>query len=311
MTDRVVHPAGGENADAMLREGLARGDSIVGTVLPILQHLLAADDSSMFSDEVLARVRGMLAGLVDDLLGTHERGTDEERCLLCALTADPVLLSHLHATALEWQLNERLQARLALDPVLSPLLKSLIASPDLETQRLAMAYLAAQARWGQNQRRMKLPLKELPGDLVYGALQAVRSILPEPAERIAQIETDIRQSYDEGTIRLGLAARLITGLGIGEWAVLSITHAGASLFLTALALRSGQGRDAVVLSTHETQIARLMLALRSTGLDAFRVEEQVLALHPAAILPSGFDSLTPDMATAVLTSGRSSGCLGA
>lgn len=312
MNDRVVHPANGENAEAVLRDQLARGDAMAGTVLPILRHLISAEDSSIFSDEILARIRGMLADLVDGLLGegAGEQHGDAAARLTRAFIDDPALLSHLHALAMEWQLTERLQARLALDPVLSPLLRSLISSSDAQTQGLAMAFLAVQARWSQSQRRMTLPLHELPGELLHGVLLALRSAVPEMAERAAQVEGEVRRSHDGEADRLGLAARLVTSLGDGSQAALSLVDAGVSLFLTALALRAGQGRDTVVLSTHETQAARLALSLRSTGLDAFRVEEQVLVLHPGAVLPPGFDRVDRGMAAAVIASGDPAGCHG-
>jgi hypothetical protein len=40
-----------------------------------------------------------------------------------------------------------------------------------------MNLLAAQARFGQAQRRMRLPLAELPGDLLHGALIAMRHVV--------------------------------------------------------------------------------------------------------------------------------------
>ncbi|SFF98925.1 hypothetical protein SAMN05518801_10531 [Novosphingobium sp. CF614] len=322
MIDRAVPSASGENVEAVLREELARGDAMAETVLPILRHLIAAEDSSVFSDEILARIRGMLADLANGLLdalagGTGQRGghvTGEAELLVRALIDNPALLSHLHALALEWQLTERLQLRLALDPVVSPLVQAMISSADGTTQGLAMTYLAAQARWCQAQRRMTLPPRELPGDLLHGLLLTVRALVggaPEMTERTARMEAGIRQSYDEGASRLGLAARMITSLGGEAQAALSVAHAGVPLFLTALALGSGQARDTVVLSTHEAQLARLALALRSAGLEPGDVEKQFLALHPEVTLPAGFDRVGPDLAAAILSSGPPAGRYGA
>lgn len=320
MIDRAVHPATGENVEAVLRDELARGDAMAETVLPVLRHLVAAEDGSVFSDEILARVRGMLASLSQELTGAlfgpdnaGRQGADHADHLTRAFIDNPGLLSHLHALALEWQLTERLQGRLALDPVVSPLLQVLISSPDPDAQGLAMRYLAAQSRWCQAQRRMKLPVRELPGDLLHGALLTLRAVMrdtPELADRLAEAEAGIRQGYDEGTSRLGLASRLITGLGAEAQAALSIGHAGVSLFLTTLALGSGQRRDVVVLATHEAQVARFALALRAAGLKPSGVEEQFLALHPQVTLPPCFDRLSPDHAAAILASGHSSGRYG-
>lgn len=324
MIDQAVHPTGGENVEAVLREELARGDVVGDTVLPILRHLIAAEDSSVFSDEILARIRGMLADMAGQLLdalmdggvgaaGTVERAVhpaSEVEVLTRAFIDNPAVLSHLHALALEWQLTERLQSRLALDPVVSPLLQALISSHDGATQGLAMTFLAAQARWCQSQRRMMLPLRELPGELLHCVLVTLRGLAgsaPAMIERVALVEGAIRADFDEGANRLGLASRLITGLGGGAQVALSITHAGVPLFLTALALGSGQGRDAVVFSTHEAQLARFALALRSAGLKPGGVEEQFLAIHPEVTLPEGFDRLGADLAAAILASGRAAG----
>ncbi|MGE4303530.1 MAG: hypothetical protein AB7E24_05795 [Novosphingobium sp.] len=316
MIDRAVHPASGENGEnveAVLREELARGDAMAQTVLPILRHLIAAEASSVFSDEILARVRGMLADLASGLLDSLGAGADAERYadrLTHGFIDNPALLSHIHALALEWHLTEKLQSRLALDPIVSPLVQALIASPEPATQELAMTYLAAQARWCQAQRRMKLPLRELPGDLLHAVLLTLRALAeaePHLGERAMQAESAIRQSYDEGASRLGLASRLIMSMGSGAQVALSVSHAGVSLFLTALGMGSGQGRDTVTFSTHEAQLARMALALRAAGLKPSAVEEQFLAIHPDVTLPPGFERLGPDMAAAILASGDSAG----
>jgi len=320
MNDHSVPAADGENVESILRDELARGDAMAESVLPILRHLIAAEDSSVFSDEILARVRGMLAdlasGLLDALtLATGEtekaRYHPEELAVLSdAFIDNPQLLTHVHALALEWQLTEKLQARLSLDPVVSPLLQAMIASTDSGTQGLAMTFLAAQARWCQAQRRMRLPLAELPGDLFHAVLMTVRTLSGgngNLAERAVLAEAQLRQGYDEGANRLGLAARLLLNLGGGAQAALSVSHAGLALFLTALGLGSGQTRNAVVLSTHEAQLARLALALRSAGLKPAAIEQQFLTLHPDVVLPEGFERIGPDGAAAMLNAGRYAG----
>jgi len=319
MIDRVATTGTPDGVEAVLREDLADGDARGETVLPILRHLIAAESSSVFSDEILARVRGMVSDLAVQLLdvlasaggGTDRRSHPEEEIkVLCDSIVDsPAMLSHLHALALEWQLTERLQARLALDPVVPSLLQALVSSHDSTTQGIAMHFLAAQARFGQTQRRMKLPLLELPGEQLHDALVTMRSQVgpsAEAAERAALAEAEIRSRYNEATSRLGLASRLVMGMGGGALAALSVGHAGAALFLTALALGTGQSRDALVLATHESQLARLALSLRAAGLKPSGVEEQFLALHPDVSLPAGFDRLTADRAAAILaTAGRS------
>jgi len=301
-TDRI------ESAETLLRDELARGDAVLGTVAPILRHLLVNDDNAIFGDEIIARVRGMTADVARQLL--HELAAangdelpdpahgDVER-LSAALTRSSAFLGHVHALALEWQLTERMEARLSLDPVLSPLLQALVGSRDETTSALAMKFLAAQARFGQSQRRMRLPLNELSADLLHGALLALRTV-KDAGETMNAAEATIRSRYDEGGSRLGLIARLVTGMGAGVVAALAIGHAGVAIFLSALAHTSGQERDLAVLSTSDGQIARLTLALRAAGLKSQTVEEQFVALHPQAAVPDGIDRLGTERAASIL-----------
>lgn len=307
MIDQAAPPASPEHVEAALRDELARGDAVAGTVAPILRHLVTAGDVSLFSEEILARVRAMLADLAIELLDALV-GPDSHRAhspgeievVGGALLDNAALLTHLHALALEWQLTERMQARLALDPVVSPLLRGLAATH----QGPSMPFLAAQARWCQAQRRMKLTLCELPADLLNVALYTLRMLAgaePELAERATAAESGIRASYDEAATRAGLAAQLVTYLWQRSDA-LCISQAGVALFLTALAMGSGQSRDAAALSTHEAQLARYALALRAAGLEPAAVEEQFLTVHPDILLPVGFERLATDRAAAILSS---------
>lgn len=316
MIDNAVHPADAQTVEALLRAELARGDALAQSVQPVLRHLLAAQDGALFSDEVLARVRGMLGDLARGLLeiggGPAPTAPSSEDCevLVHAFMDHRGLLGHVHALALEWHLTDRLQERLALDPVVSPLLQSLVSSEHEATQALAMTWLASQARWCQMQRRMGLPFTELPGELLYAALQAVRAALsgvPGAALRIAAVEAAVRARYEEGTSRLGLATRLIVALGRGGGTALMVSYGGLALFLSALAQRSGVGRDVLALSTHEAQAARLALALRAAGLASDEVRRQMLVFHPAQGLPESFDQIGPDMAASILASARVGG----
>ncbi len=313
MYAKAAHPVTGTPVETILRDELAHGDALIGTISPILRHLLANDEHSMFSDEIVARVRGMMSSIARQLLDAAsepaETGDSPEYDdqvvgnLVASFICHPGLLSHLHCLALEWQLTERLQARLALDPVLSPLLQALIASSESNTAGNAMALLAAQARFAQAQRRMELPLTELPGDLIHVALLALRNHAGEDdaaQARCSAAELAIRGSYDESRSRLGLVSRLVSGLGGGAMAALSVSHAGLAIFLTALALASGQDRDLVVLSANDGQLARFALALRAAGLKPQQIEEQFGAISPDAALPVGFDVIGADQAAALL-----------
>lgn len=313
MIETAIQANSGAAVETVLRDELAHGDALIGTIAPILRHLLANDEHSVFSDEIIARVRGMIEHVARQLLDTQAEvaaGADERdhphvaiEALKDGFVAHPGFLAHVHALAMEWQLTERLHARLALDPVLSPLLQALIASTEPGVAANGMALLASQARFAQAQRRMQLPLTELPGDLLHAALLGLRSHAGEEDEaqfHAAEAERLIRARYDESRSRLGLIARIVTGMGGGAGAALSVTHGGVAIFVSALALASGQDRDMAVLATNEGQLARLALALRAAGLKAETVTEQFLSLHPDVALPEGFDQLVPDRAAALL-----------
>lgn len=294
----------GYSAETALREELARGDAMLGGVGPVLRHLIGHDDQAIFADDVIARVRGMAEDvarqLIDALAAADDAGRLPESGMLTdALADDPAFLAHLHALALEWRLTQRLQEWLQLDPVLTPLVQALIGSPEPETAALSMNMLAAQARFCNAQRRMKLPLTELPGDLLHTALMALRA-QAGGGGRCALAEQAIRDGFDEGASRLGLIARVATGMRGVVVAALSLAHAGAAIFLTSLSLASGEGRDRVALSASEDHTARLVLMLCAAGLKPQAVEEQFLLLHPDKALPPGFERIDTDRAQAIL-----------
>lgn len=291
-------PAAAASSELAMREELARGDAALSTVAPILRHLVANEDQSLFSDEIVARVRGMFGDLALQLRGESNGVADDPAAsdaLAAVLLDQPALLAHLHALALESQLSERLHARQSLDPVLSPLIQELIASPDADISGTAMAVLAAQARFVQSQRRMQLPLSELPADLAHLALSALRTVYPHAAS-----EPLLRERYDESRSRLGLIARLVTSLGGGATAALAVGHAGLGIFLSASALASRQDRDGVVLSATDRQALRLALTLRAAGLRPAAIDEQLAALLPEVPLPQTFEALGPTRAAALL-----------
>lgn len=307
-----------ESAEVAMRRSLAQGDAVVSAIAPVLRHLLASDENAFFADDVLARVRGVTSDIARQLMdrlaaaGPDGEATDRDGELLDALAdalfGQPAFLGHVHALALEWQLTERMQAKLSLDPVLSPLLQALVASPDSTTAALAMKLLAAQARFVQAQRRMQLPLGELPGDLLHGALLAMHAAAGRTAggdERSAAAAAAIRSEYDESRSRLGLIARLVTGMGGGARAALSLGHAGVAIFLSALAIGSGQDRDIAAISTGESQLARLALALLAAGAKPAAVAEELLTVHADFALPDGFEQIGAERAAAMLALGPS------
>lgn len=298
--------------EADLRAGLAQGDAVLGTIAPVLGHLLASHDHSLFSDEILSRVRGMVDDIAWQLLVAEaeargaadpRREAEAERGEVAAwLLQEPRLVLHCHALALEGQLAARLDKRSAVDPVLSPLLQALIASDDAGIASTAMAALAAQARFVQSQRRMELPVSELPADLFQAVITRWLSEAETKAVGHAprQASDSLRLAYDESASRLGLFARLVAGMGAGSRAALSISHAGVAVFLTALSAALRVDREFAAVTTNERQIVRLGLSLRAAGLKPSEVEEQVDHIHPGKALPEGFDMLRRDRAAALL-----------
>lgn len=300
-----------ESVEALLREELAQGDVVLSTAAPILRHLLVNEDQALFSDEVVARTRGMLSDLARQLLHAQAEAAriadreaflaEGEDALAEALAGAPGLLAHVHALAIEGKLALQLQGRGNVDPVLSPLLQEQVASRDDVLAGLAMAVLAAQARFIQHHRRMTLPLAELPGDLFHAVLEVFGGHASRE-EGVAAAERAMRQAFDEGQGRLGLMTRLVMRMGAAAPRALLVDTAGVALFASALAMASAQERDLTVLSLSERQYARLALAMRAAGLKQPAMEEQFLYLHPDIELPAGFAQLTADRAAALLAS---------
>lgn len=307
-----------EDFEADLRAGLAEEEALVESTGPILHHFLASDDHSLFSDEVVARVRGMVAHVAEQLLvaqaeaggvadaaGFVAEARDE---LVLLLLENAGLLHHLHCLSLEWRLADQIHRRNAIDPVLSPLIQAEMASPDGANGATAMALLAAQARFNQHQRRMELPLTELPGDLFHIALLTLRGHAASTGDSSAEMaERQLRAAFDESRGRLGLAARFITAMEGDAMAALSVAHAGVALFLTALAMASGQSRTAAIMATAGRGMTRLALSLRAAGLKPGMIEEQLLVLHPDVVLPEEFGQLRPDRAAALLAAAAPAG----
>lgn len=300
----------GQSVERFLAGELARGDAMIATARPVLRHLLATDGFSLFNDQIVASLRGMLDHVAWQLLTAQAKaaGVADERqfaaerkdILAGAFCEDPAFLSFAHSQALEAQLAARLQNRNAIDPVLSPLLQELVASGDPATADLAMTFLAAQARFIQRQRRMELPLRELPGDLFHRALLVLMTQAgdhPDAAENVAQT---LRQAFEESQGRLGLISRLVMAMGRQAARALSIEHAGLAIFATALSMASEQDRELSIMSLIDRRSARLMLALRSAGLKTAAVEEQLLYFKPDSVLPDGFDALQSDRAASLL-----------
>lgn len=265
-----------------LADELARSARTASAALPVLRHLLASDGPSLVNEAVVARVRGMLRDLAAQIVSggreplaadaQHEQAVEK---LAQSLGEDEALLAHIHSLALESQLAERFEQRLSLDPVLSPLLQELIASDDARVAELAMTTLAAQARFMQSQRRMELPLHELPAELLANVIRRGQNT-GDPAldGRLEQFAA----RYDEGATRLSLLGRLVTAMRGAVVACLAFDRAGLALFAQGLAQLSGMARGEAVLSCHDSQGGRLALGLRAAGQDLAGIERQMLLI---------------------------------
>ncbi len=306
MTERT-----GESVERALQDAVARGDAAIAAVRPVLRHFLAGADTGLLSDEIVARVRGMTCHLAEQLLFAQAAAADvrdvqayidaRQEALAQALSGNGELLAHAHGLAVEAELAERLPVRAGIDAVLTPLVQDLAAADDPDTARLAMAVVAAQARFQQQQRRMELPLKELPGHILHAALLVLRAEAHGDDVGASEIaERDLRAAYDESAGRLGLLARLVLGLGAETGPALQLAHAGLSIFATALSLALRQDRCLVLLSFADSQGARLALSLRATGLDFRSIAEQALSLHPDRPPLDAIDLIAPDRAAALL-----------
>src|SRR5690606_32690551 len=169
----------------ILRDELVRGDAVIAGAPPVLRYLITGQGHSLFTEATVARVRGMMLDLAAQLLhaeaeiaGVRGRAAyvaERQDELAAVLIENGAFLLHAQALVLEADLAERLQTGSGIDAVLPPLLQDLAASGDEATSALAMAVLAAQARFLQHGRRMELPLRELPADLFHAVLVTLRS----------------------------------------------------------------------------------------------------------------------------------------
>lgn len=286
---------------ASLRDTLASSDAQLAAAVPVLQHLLSARDQSLFSDRIVARVRGMLIDLAWQLLRIQAEATGEKareafaaqhgEALAERLFASKPLVAHCHALAIEWQLALELEGRLSLDTVLSPLLQSLVGHEDSEVAGLAMAALAAQTRFARTQRRMELPLQELAGDLFHATIELWRAnAAGSSVDALSRAVTRLRSGFDEGNTRRALFARLAASLP-QEASAMAIGKAGVALFLSAVADRTGRDRDLIALSTNDSQLARLAVALRAAGLKPDEIDAQLLAIHPGTARQPEIDAI--------------------
>lgn len=283
---------------------LAQANRVLASIPPVLGHLVANEDIALFSEEIVARTRGMVESLAMQLARAAAEAAphDPARRLAAALFTQTALVIHCHALAVEAQLTERMARETGMDPVLSPLLQDRIASPQADEAGTAMTLLAAQARFVQSQRRMELVASELPADLLPDVLTAFAATCGPAANAAAMRERD---AFDEARSRNALLARVVLADGDGISRALDLENAGVALFATAVSLASGQDRAAAVLALTAGQQARLALILSVCGLGSRASEAILLRLHPDAGLPRHCFGLERDAAQALLTGAES------
>ena len=295
-----------------VQDALSRCNAALAKSGPILGYLLSAQDQSLFSDEIVARVRGMLGHISVQILriqaeatgdkGAEQFAIDNSDALADHLAQQPNLLGHCHALAIEWQLAVRLETDYAIDPVLSPMLQDLVGSENSALSSAAMALLAAQARFSQFQRRMELPLNELPADRFDELLSAWRGFNKAwQSDALHRAEGKLRSGYDEGSSRLALLDRVLTALGPAAENALDVEQSGAALFISALAMLNRVPRGHAALGVNEDQIGRLVLSLRAAGLRAPACEAIALKIHPYAALPAGLEAIGTREAAQMIT----------
>ncbi len=311
MSEGVLNTADERQVGALMRQELALGDQALAGVAPVLGHLLTSAGHVLVNEDLLARIRGMLNDLAEQLLRAEtaalgkqgEKYSGEGRLdrLSNRLAESGIVLGYCYAVAVEGRLTEEMEQRAGIDQVLPPLMQELIASDDEATAELAMAAMAAQARFVQTQRRMGLPLQEVPAELFHELVKLwsrfARDI--DPATR-SQVEALLRANHDESASRHGLLTRLISKLNAGACAALAVEHGGFALFVTALASLARQPRELAVLSCHPRQQARLALGLRAAGLKPDEIAQQVLLLQPESCLPEDFAEISAEQARALL-----------
>ena len=73
MMESGLSQFGDHSVEGALFDALTRGDAAMASAGPILRHMLENDDHSMFTDEIVARVRGMVSHVARQLLARGER----------------------------------------------------------------------------------------------------------------------------------------------------------------------------------------------------------------------------------------------
>lgn len=310
MNEGALIEQAADTVEESLRDALANGDAVLATARPVLLHLVNNDRDTLFNDEIIARVRGILHDIARQWLfalaetaqlQNRERFV-QDRVEICAggLSENAELLAHAHVLTLESQLAERLQESSGIDPVLTSLIQDEAAGSDAALAGLAMAVLAAQARFIRQQARMALPLGELPGELFHQVTVTLMCLSADHAEAAAHTAAKLRADYTEGQSRLGVLSRFVAALVDRSTYALAVEEAGLAIFATALANAVHQERDLVILSFSDRQKLRLGLTLRAADLADAALREQFHHIHPRAAVPQQLQHVSAERAAALL-----------
>ena len=298
--------------DASLWDELARSERAMRSLAPVIAHLLDSDGPSLISDAIVARLRGMLSDIGNQLATTvassiKVQWTESElkEHLEARLINDELLIDHLYAEALELHLSRGLQERCAIDPVLSPLIQELIASQRAETGELTMAALASQSRFVRNLERMTYPLSELPQELFLSTIEHLEAFEDELSDgSILRAARELKVGFDEGNSRLGLLSRLVASMHGAAVAAVDLTHAGIALFASAASSLTHYERSKVIVACHEGQGARLAVLLKAAGASQSAAEQQLGLLGNTKPLPVRLEHLSQSDALSLLRSMR-------
>lgn len=245
----------------------------------ILGQAVLAGASSLFTDEVVARVAAMLRHHATRLLqlARGEGSQAAVEALMAELVAQPGVVGHVHALALEFVMGERLKARVALDPVAPPLIARLLAGEVAPTGH-GWRVLAAQARFVEASRRMEVPPAEIGVELLPERNKAAGAAT-SPAFRLtaAPAGRDNRQA---------LLREAVRGWDGDRRELLDLARAGIGLFAAALANAVGVERDHVLLAAAGGEERLVAGLLEAAGLALPAVQRQLLCLRlHAALLP--------------------------
>lgn len=273
-------------AEARLRTALAAADTALDSSIAALPRVLGDSEPALFGDRIVAHVRALAADLARQLSaqsGADSAGEGETPRRVAAVLADPALLGHLHALALEAQLADVLADRLALDPVVPPLLHARLDAAEPRARDDAAALVSAQARFVAAQRRGQLALGDLPGERAAGLVSLGRAgeAIPAASGRSALLRRFVSELAEPG-------------------AALDLAQAGVAVFATALAMSAATNRDRAVLWLFPTQRPRLALALLAAGLEPAAVRAQLFALDPDAEPLAGIETFSAARAAALL-----------